>query len=96
VSVIGASVARPDAREKVTGAARYPADLVRPGQRGYRDRYRGRLMIPTYALTGEVIDPDCLPWSPGGPGIPTGRNTHIARPIRYGRNYPDGHGRQDR
>lgn len=31
------------------------ADLVRPGQRGYRDRYRGRLMIPTYALTGEVI-----------------------------------------
>ncbi|GAC1426733.1 MAG: hypothetical protein NVSMB5_21360 [Candidatus Velthaea sp.] len=31
------------------------ADLVRPGQRGYRDRYRGRLMIPTYATTGEVI-----------------------------------------
>ncbi|GAC1401923.1 MAG: hypothetical protein NVSMB64_00900 [Candidatus Velthaea sp.] len=31
------------------------ADLVREGQRGYRDRYRGRLMIPTYSTTGEVI-----------------------------------------
>jgi CO/xanthine dehydrogenase Mo-binding subunit len=29
VTLIGASVARPDARDKVTGAARYPADLVR-------------------------------------------------------------------
>jgi CO/xanthine dehydrogenase Mo-binding subunit len=29
VSLIGAPVARPDARAKVTGAARYPADLVR-------------------------------------------------------------------
>lgn len=31
MSLIGASVARPDARDKVTGAARYPADLSRPG-----------------------------------------------------------------
>lgn len=31
------------------------ADLVRRGERGYRDRYRARLMIPTYAATGEVI-----------------------------------------
>ncbi len=31
MSVIGASVPRPDALDKVTGAARYPADLVRPG-----------------------------------------------------------------
>jgi CO/xanthine dehydrogenase Mo-binding subunit len=31
MSGIGSSVARPDARGKVTGAARYPADLVRPG-----------------------------------------------------------------
>jgi len=31
VSLIGRSVARPDARAKVTGAARYPADLVRDG-----------------------------------------------------------------
>jgi CO/xanthine dehydrogenase Mo-binding subunit len=31
MTLIGASVARPDARDKVTGAARYPADLVRPG-----------------------------------------------------------------
>jgi CO/xanthine dehydrogenase Mo-binding subunit len=30
MTLIGASVARPDARGKVTGAARYPADLVRP------------------------------------------------------------------
>jgi CO/xanthine dehydrogenase Mo-binding subunit len=29
MTLIGASVARPDARDKVTGAARYPADLVR-------------------------------------------------------------------
>jgi CO/xanthine dehydrogenase Mo-binding subunit len=31
VSLIGTSVARPDARAKVTGAARYPADLQRSG-----------------------------------------------------------------
>jgi CO/xanthine dehydrogenase Mo-binding subunit len=31
VSLIGSPVARPDARAKVTGAARYPADLVREG-----------------------------------------------------------------
>ncbi|PWT77385.1 MAG: aldehyde oxidase [Chloroflexi bacterium] len=29
-SIIGASVPRPDAQDKVTGAARYPADLARP------------------------------------------------------------------
>jgi len=28
---IGAPLARPDAPDKVTGAARYPADLLRPG-----------------------------------------------------------------
>lgn len=31
MSKIGAPVARPDALDKVTGAARYPADLIRPG-----------------------------------------------------------------
>jgi len=31
VSLIGTPVARPDAHAKVTGAARYPADLVRGG-----------------------------------------------------------------
>ncbi|MBV8367969.1 MAG: xanthine dehydrogenase family protein [Candidatus Eremiobacteraeota bacterium] len=31
MSLIGTPFARPDARAKVTGAARYPADLVRPG-----------------------------------------------------------------
>ncbi|TAM59168.1 DNA primase [bacterium] len=31
------------------------AGLVKPGQRGYYDFYRGRLMIPTYAATGETI-----------------------------------------
>jgi DNA primase len=31
------------------------AGLVKPGQRGYYDFYRGRLMIPTYATTGEVV-----------------------------------------
>ncbi|MBV9439988.1 MAG: molybdopterin-dependent oxidoreductase, partial [Candidatus Eremiobacteraeota bacterium] len=31
MSTIGASLARPDALAKITGAARYPADLVRPG-----------------------------------------------------------------
>lgn len=30
MTLIGASAVRPDARDKVTGAARYPADLVRP------------------------------------------------------------------
>ncbi|HTD34377.1 MAG TPA: hypothetical protein VK665_11990, partial [Candidatus Elarobacter sp.] len=31
MSLIGTPVARPDARAKVTGAARYPADLVGDG-----------------------------------------------------------------
>ena len=31
------------------------AGLVKSGQRGYYDFYRGRLMIPTYATTGEVV-----------------------------------------
>lgn len=31
------------------------AGLVKAGQRGYYDFYRGRLMIPTYSTTGEVI-----------------------------------------
>ena len=31
MTLIGSPVARPDAHAKVTGAARYPADLVRPG-----------------------------------------------------------------
>jgi CO/xanthine dehydrogenase Mo-binding subunit len=31
MTLIGTPVARPDARAKVTGAARYPADLVQPG-----------------------------------------------------------------
>ncbi len=31
------------------------AGLVKEGQRGYYDFYRGRLMIPTYATTGEAI-----------------------------------------
>jgi DNA primase catalytic core len=30
------------------------AGLLKQGQRGYYDFYRGRLMIPTYAATGEV------------------------------------------
>jgi DNA primase len=31
------------------------AGLVKMGQRGYYDFYRNRLMIPTYATTGEVV-----------------------------------------
>ena len=31
------------------------AGLLKAGQRGYYDFYRGRLMIPTYATTGEVV-----------------------------------------
>ncbi len=31
------------------------AGLVKQGQRGYYDFYRGRLMIPTHATTGEVV-----------------------------------------
>jgi len=31
------------------------AGLVKAGQRGFYDFYRGRLMIPTYATTGEVV-----------------------------------------
>lgn len=46
-SLIGASLPRPDALGKVTGAARYPADLVRPGmlhlQVVFADRAHARI-----------------------------------------------------
>jgi CO/xanthine dehydrogenase Mo-binding subunit len=42
MTLIGASVARPDARDKVTGAARYPADLVRPGMAHAKAVFGGR------------------------------------------------------
>ncbi len=43
MTLIGASVARPDARDKVTGAAQYPADLVRPGMAHCKAVFAGRV-----------------------------------------------------
>jgi CO/xanthine dehydrogenase Mo-binding subunit len=43
VTLIGASVARPDARDKVTGAARYPADLARPDMLHAKAVFAGRV-----------------------------------------------------
>jgi DNA primase len=42
-------------RNGVDLAVAAKAGLVKPGQRGYYDFYRGRLMIPTYSTTGEVL-----------------------------------------
>jgi DNA primase len=42
-------------REGVDLALAEKAGLVKAGQRGYSDFYRDRLMIPTHAITGEVI-----------------------------------------
>lgn len=42
-------------REGVDLALAVKAGLAKEGQRGYYDFYRGRLMIPTRALTGETI-----------------------------------------
>jgi CO/xanthine dehydrogenase Mo-binding subunit len=42
MTLIGASVARPDARDKVTGAARYPADLVRRDMAHAKAIFAGR------------------------------------------------------
>jgi DNA primase len=39
----------------VEGELAAKAGLLKPGQRGHYDFYRNRLMIPTYATTGEVI-----------------------------------------
>jgi len=39
----------------VDPAVAVKAGLIKPGQRGYYDFYRDRLMIPTYATTGEAI-----------------------------------------
>ncbi len=41
-SLIGASVPRPDALGKVTGRARYPADLIRPGMLHLKVVFAGR------------------------------------------------------
>ncbi len=41
-SLIGASLPRPDALGKVTGAARYPADLVRPDMLRLKVVFAGR------------------------------------------------------
>ncbi|MBV8372225.1 MAG: DNA primase [Candidatus Eremiobacteraeota bacterium] len=42
-------------REHVSLSIAAAAGLVKSGQRGYYDFYRDRLMVPTYATTGEVI-----------------------------------------
>lgn len=42
-------------REGIGLAIAASAGLVKPGQRGYYDFYRDRLMVPTYSTTGEVI-----------------------------------------
>jgi CO/xanthine dehydrogenase Mo-binding subunit len=42
MTLIGSSVARPDARDKVTGAARYPADLVRADMAHAKAVFAGR------------------------------------------------------
>ncbi|GAC1302064.1 MAG: hypothetical protein NVSMB19_10960 [Vulcanimicrobiaceae bacterium] len=42
-------------REGVDLAIAEKAYLVKAGQRGYYDFNRGRLMIPTYATTGEIV-----------------------------------------
>lgn len=42
-------------RAGVDPALAVRAGLLKAGQHGYYDFYRGRLMIPTYATTGEVI-----------------------------------------
>jgi DNA primase len=42
-------------RNGVDLAVAAKAGLIKPGQRGYYDFYRGRLMVPTYSTTGEVI-----------------------------------------
>ncbi|MBX0327008.1 molybdopterin-dependent oxidoreductase [Oscillochloris sp. ZM17-4] len=41
-TLIGASLPRPDALDKVTGAARYPGDLVRPGMLHLKVVFAGR------------------------------------------------------
>jgi DNA primase len=43
------------ARSQVAPEIGARAGLLRSGQRGYYDFYRARLMIPTYATTGEVV-----------------------------------------
>jgi DNA primase len=42
-------------RNGVDAAIAAKAGLLKPGQRGYYDFYRDRLMVPTYSTTGEVI-----------------------------------------
>lgn len=42
-------------RNEVDLALACKAGLIKRGQRGYYDFYRDRLMVPTYATTGEVI-----------------------------------------
>jgi CO/xanthine dehydrogenase Mo-binding subunit len=41
-NLIGASLQRPDALGKVTGATRYPGDLVRPGMLHLKVVFAGR------------------------------------------------------
>jgi DNA primase catalytic core len=49
------SVVKELQRNDIDLAIASKAGLVKPGQRGYYDFYRDRLMIPTRAATGEVI-----------------------------------------
>ena len=54
-SVIGAALPRPDARGKVTGQTRYPADLVKPGMYHLQVVFAGRPHARILAIeTGEA------------------------------------------
>jgi DNA primase catalytic core len=49
------SLVRELERAGIDAATALSAGLLKRGQRGYYDFYRDRLMIPTYATTGEVV-----------------------------------------
>ena len=59
------------------------AGLVKAGQRGYYDFYRDRLMVPTYATTGEVI---AFGGRAIGPGEPKYLNTTTTPVYTKGRH----------
>src|SRR5512145_1377684 len=83
LSVVGRSVARPDAREKVTGAARYVSDLALPGMVHAR---LWRSPVPHARLLG--VDAGRAAAAPGVLAVCTAADLPVTR-LYYGPAFKD-------
>jgi CO/xanthine dehydrogenase Mo-binding subunit len=74
MKIVGASIPRPDALGKVTGAAQYPADLVRPGM-------LHAAAVWAHRASARILNIDTVP----ARGLPGVRTVLLAADVPYNR-----------